>query len=244
MKKWVTKSGCKIVRILSGRSNVFLLTNGEKNILVDTSISLSWSKLQRRFERLNIKTIDYLILTHSHFDHTANANRIKEKYKSTVVIHMNDAPQLSKGETVIPRGAVIFTTLLVNTVSRLIPNSLFRYDPCVPDIIVNSDIYLNNPGFNLFLMHTPGHTFGSMSLIIDDEIAIVGDTMFGVFSWSVYPPFADDCEMMIKSWKKLLETNCYIFLPSHGSANKRSLVEKKFKNEYKKPEPAGVHGKN
>lgn len=237
MKSWVTKSGCKIVRILSGRSNVFLITNGEKSILVDTSISLSWGKLQRRLERLNIKTIDYLVLTHSHFDHTGNANRIKEKYKSAVIIHINDAPLLSKGDTVIPKGSIVFTKLLVNTLSRFIPNSFLRYEPCEPDIIVKSDTNLNICGLNIFLMHTPGHTIGSMSLIIDNEIAIVGDTMFGIFKWSVYPPFADDCDMMIKSWKKLLDTKCLIFLPSHGSANKRSLVENKFKNEYKKPEP-------
>jgi len=78
------------------------------------------------------------------------------------------------------------------------------------------------------LLHTPGHTPGSISVIIDNEIAIVGDTMFGVFWWSVYPPFASNPDKLIDSWEKLLETRCRIFLPSHGSANKRSLVEKDF----------------
>lgn len=229
MKIWVTKSGYKIIRVLPGRSNVFLLTNGEKNILIDTSISYLWGKLQRRLELLNIETIDYLVLTHSHFDHAANASRIKEKYKSTVVIHMNDAQLLSKGETVIPKGTVLFTTLLVNTLSRFIPKSLIKYTPCEPDLLIDSDYCLKTIGFNAYLTHTPGHTKGSLSLIVDDEIAIVGDTLFGVFRWSVYPPYADDRNAMINSWKKLLDTKCLIFLPSHGSANKRSLLEKNFR---------------
>lgn len=226
MKSWVTKSGYKIIRVLPGRSNVFLLTNGEKNILIDTSISYLWGKLQRRLELLNIETIDYLVLTHSHFDHAANASRIKEKYKSAVVIHMNDAQLLSKGETVIPKGTVLFTTLLVNTLSRFIPKSLIKYTQCEPDLLIDSDYCLKTIGFNAYLTHTPGHTKGSLSLIVDDEIAIVGDTLFGVFRWSVYPPYADDRNAMINSWKKLLDTKCLIFLPSHGSANKRSLLEK------------------
>jgi glyoxylase-like metal-dependent hydrolase (beta-lactamase superfamily II) len=49
-----------------------------------------------------------------------------------------------------------------------------------------------------------------ISIIIDDEIAIVGDAMVGTIPDSIYPPFADDKKLLIKSWKKLLKTaeNC------------------------------------
>ena len=40
--------------------------------------------------------------------------------------------------------------------------------------------------------------------------------------------FADDVKLMIDSWGKLLDTGCFLFLPSHGSANKRCLVEREF----------------
>jgi glyoxylase-like metal-dependent hydrolase (beta-lactamase superfamily II) len=229
MKSWVTKSGNKIIRVLAGRSNVFLLTNGEKNILIDTSTSYLWGKLQRRLGLLNIETIDYLVLTHSHFDHAANAKRIKTKYKPTIVIHKNEALSLSRGEMAIPNGTLIFTTLLVRTLGRLIPKSLLEYTPCEPDLLIDSDYSFKTIGFNACLTHTPGHTKGSLSLIIDDEIAIVGDTLFGVFRWSVNPPYADDRNTMINSWKKLLDTKCLIFLPSHGSAIKRSLLKHNFR---------------
>jgi len=88
-------------------------------------------------------------------------------------------------------------------------------------------------GFNAYLTHTPGHTIGSMSLIVDNEIAIVGDTMFGVFNWSAFPPYAQDADLMLKSWKKLLETNCNEFLPSHGTANSRDLVQKCYNKKLK-----------
>lgn len=61
MKRWRTKSGYDIIMILSGRSNVFLLTNGEKNILIDTSVSRLWNRLQQKLDKLGINSIDYLI---------------------------------------------------------------------------------------------------------------------------------------------------------------------------------------
>jgi glyoxylase-like metal-dependent hydrolase (beta-lactamase superfamily II) len=77
-------------------------------------------------------------------------------------------------------------------------------------------------------MHTPGHTRGSLSIVVDDEIALVGDTMFGVFKGSVFPPYAENAGVMIQSWGKLLDTSCRLFIPSHGTANSRSLVERDF----------------
>ena len=82
-------------------------------------------------------------------------------------------------------------------------------------------------------MHTPGHTEGSISLIIDNEIALVGDTMFGAFPGTIFPPFANDESLMVNSWEKLLKTKCKVFIPSHGSANDRGLVEKDFKKRSK-----------
>lgn len=53
--------------------------------------------------------------------------------------------------------------------------------------------------------------------------------MFGIFPNSIFPPFADDIQGLLKSWKKLLETNCSVFLPGHGREIKRELVEKEIK---------------
>jgi hydroxyacylglutathione hydrolase len=227
MKIWETKSGYKIFQILSGRSNVFLLTNGEKNILIDTSPKFMWNKLEKRLTQLNVSRIDYLILTHTHYDHAENSCRIKEKYKAQVIVHKNEASYLTSGENVIPKG----TNLITRTIVKLLANrflSIAKYEPCKYDLLVDSVFKLKDIGFKAYIMHTPGHTIGSMSVIIDNEVAIVGDTMFGFVKWSIFPPYADDIKQMVKSWGRLLETECSVYIPSHGSANDRLLVQKEY----------------
>jgi hydroxyacylglutathione hydrolase len=233
MKSWKTKSGYKIIRVLSGRSNVFLLTNGVKNILIDTGPKFMKNTLEKRLTRLNINQIDYLVLTHSHFDHAGNARRIKEKYKARVIIHKDEASCLTSGEFIIPQGTNLVTRTLVNLFSKRFAHKL-KCEPCPYDILIDAKFNFHDAGFNAYIIHTPGHSAGSVSVIVDDEIALVGDALFGVFKWSVFPPFAEDSEQMIQSWGKLLETKCSVFLPSHGSANSRQLLQKDYNKRIKK----------
>lgn len=227
MRTWTTKSGYRITRILSGRSNVFLLTNGKLNFLIDTSVGRLWNKLQKNLEKAGITRIDYLILTHAHFDHAANANKIRVKYHASVIVQNNEADLLSQGENVIPRGTTLLTRPLINLAGKRAFKYL-TYVPCQPDISVNDMFELSPMGINAYIMHTPGHTPGSLSVIVEDEIALVGDAMFGVFRGSVFPPYALNAGLMVQSWGKLLKTRCRLFIPSHGTENQRSLVEKEY----------------
>ncbi|MDY0098781.1 MAG: MBL fold metallo-hydrolase [Bacteroidales bacterium] len=227
MRTWKTKSGYKIIQVLAGRSNVFLLSDRTKHILIDTSAGFMYRVLKKRLERMNISQIDLLILTHTHFDHAANANRIKNDFNARVLVHQDEAAFLRKGDMAVHKGTNRFTRLIIKLFSKRFIK-FTGYEPCSADLIVDLTLSLSEIGFNAFILHTPGHTSGSVSVIIDDEIALVGDTMFGIFPWTVYPPFANDPSMLIESWGKLLQTGCTVFIPSHGRANIRKLVQRDF----------------
>jgi hydroxyacylglutathione hydrolase len=196
-------------------------------MLVDTGPGFMWRTLEKRLDKLLINKIDLLILTHSHFDHAANAYRIKEKYNAKVIIHQTETKFLTTGDNILPTGTNAFSRLLVKTFAKKF-SSIARYNPCNHDFLFDEYYDLTEYGLNGYLIHTPGHTEGSISVIVDNEIALVGDTMFGVFWWTVFPPFASDQVLLLNSWGKLLNTKCRIFIPSHGSANKRGLVEKDY----------------
>jgi glyoxylase-like metal-dependent hydrolase (beta-lactamase superfamily II) len=227
MKTLISKSGYKIIQILFQRSNVFLLTDGHTNILIDSGPKTERRFLVKRLIKLNVKRIDYLIQTHTHFDHAENSAFIREKYNAKVIVHKNEADCLAAGENILPQGTNPITRLIVRLFSKSFL-SRARYEPCCSDIQVDAVYYLTSTGLNSYILHTPGHTPGSMSIIVDDEIAIVGDTMFGVFKGSVFPPYSNDIKQMILSWGLLLETGCSWFLPGHGTANSRLLVQNNY----------------
>jgi hydroxyacylglutathione hydrolase len=227
MKTWTTKNGAIVTKILSGRSNVFLISGKNKRILVDTGPGRVWRTLDRRLTVLNIKTLDYLVLTHVHFDHAGNAARIKNNYGASVIVNEYEADFLRKGRNSPTGESNPFTGLLAKLLMPAFSSVTF-FHAVEPDILTGLSSSLDIAEANSSVIQTPGHTKGSQSVIVDNEIAVVGDTMFGVFPGSVFPPFALDVKEMVKSWGKLLDTKCSWFLPSHGSEDSFELV----KNNY------------
>lgn len=237
MKTWETKSGYKITRVLAGRSNVFLISNGKNNILVDTSPGNRWKKLDRRLRRLHVERLDALVLTHAHFDHAGSAARLQDKYEATVIAHIAEGPCLARGENTATGGTNALTRMIVGSLGKLFARRV-HYEPCRPNIQVDSSFDLGEFGFKARAVHTPGHTDGSLSVIVDEEVAMVGDAMFGVFPWSVFPPYAADAGQMVASWGKLLATHCRLFLPAHGTANSLQQVRKDYDKRRKNVMPA------
>jgi hydroxyacylglutathione hydrolase len=227
MRAWQTKNGYKVIQVLKGRSNVFLVLAGGKSLLVDTSPKRKWNTLKRRLHELHIQHLDYLVLTHAHFDHAANAAAIRQMFTAQVIVHKEESGVLSQGKNIFPDGTNIFTHFIIRKLAPAF-SSKFNYQPCKADIQVEKKYVFADFGINICLIHTPGHSPGSMSLIVDDEIAIVGDAMFGVFNGSVFPPFACDAKQLVDSWGNLLNTNCTLFLPSHGTSRKRKLLQKEY----------------
>ena len=208
-----------------------MVIDNDISILVDTGLKNSRKELLGKLDTiLDGKSLSYLVLTHTHYDHAENAAVIKKKYGAKIIIQKSEVNNLIQGNSPIPDGTNFLTGILVALGRKI--NRLNNYQKTHPDIIID-DKYSISP--KCYLIHTPGHTKGSISLIVDNEVALVGDAMFGVFSWSVFPPFACDVPNMIRSWGKLLDTNCKVFLPGHGTENSRKLLKrqfKKYKNKY------------
>jgi hydroxyacylglutathione hydrolase len=232
MNMWTTNS-CTIYQILKGRSNSFLINQENNYILTDTGRKNSRKELSGKLNKiLGEDKLSCLILTHTHFDHVENAASIKEKYGTKLIVHKSEAEYLKQGNAPLPKGTNLAAGFIVDILGKGM-QSKYNYEPVVPDIIVEEKYELSSFGFDAYIIHTPGHSIGSISIIIDEEVAIVGDTLHGVFPNSAYPPFADNPKIMVESWNKLLETGCELFLPGHGKAVSRKLLEKQYEKHKK-----------
>lgn len=211
-----TTKGNEIIRLIGGRSNVYLIRHKTAGkIIIDTGVRTSRSRLIKALEKHGTLRASYLILTHSHFDHVANAAYLREKMQADVLIQKEEAGFLRRGGMSIPAGTYSITRALVKLANAV--HIRLGAEPCFVDMEFGESLVL--PKFTgIELIHTPGHSSGSSSIIVDNEIALVGDTMVNATLFKVFPPFADDTDVLKQSWNRLLNTGCTSFLPSHGKA--------------------------
>lgn len=226
MKSWELKSGIKVYQILSGRSNAYLIQTETQIFLVDTGKSNKRNQISQRLTELGILQFDWLLLTHTHFDHCKNANWLKQKYNCKIAVSNAAQNYIKQGFTPLPKGNNLMTSLIEN-IGNLFAGKRIIYEPFTADLWVKSEYFFKIENHTLRIIATPGHSSDSVSILIDDELALVGDSLFGVLPNSIKPPYADDFNQLKKQWRKLYESGCQIFLPGHGKAINVDLLKSK-----------------
>ena len=235
MDQWTTSSGYRVHQVLKGRGNAWLVSASGHHLLVDTGMKSSFRRLGQTINGLlpPKKTLDFLVLTHTHYDHCQSARKIREKENCRIVMGAAESGFAQKGFAPLPRGTSLMPRMLTG-IGNLMGKGAFGYEGFEPDIEIEDDYDLLGGLANIRLITTPGHSPGSVSLLVDDQVAIVGDAAFGIFRNTIYPPFADDTTRLIQSWKKLLDTPCHTFLPGHGGPISRRMLEKEYHRHSKR----------
>lgn len=228
MKSYITSPGTRIQLIAGGRSNVFLVSAARYRLLVDTGPRYKGSQLIGVLQKEAGGRMDGLLLTHTHFDHAGNARLVKDTFGCEVFVHQSEEAFLLSGDCPLPAGTNAFTKLLINAFGKAASRQV-RYPSCKAETNINEQFSFIDKGLNAIALHTPGHTAGSLSLVVDQEIALTGDILFGIFPGNCFPPFGDNISQLADSWQMLLSTGAALFLPSHGWPVSRNTLEKNLK---------------
>jgi glyoxylase-like metal-dependent hydrolase (beta-lactamase superfamily II) len=95
-----------------------------------------------------------------------------------------------------------------------------RYGPTEPDIVIDDDgLDLEPYGVSGHVVHTPGHSPGSVSVVLSGGEAFVGDLAMNGPPMCLKPSFgifAHQPEQVPASWRKLLGLGVRTVYPAHG----------------------------
>ncbi len=147
--------------------------------------------------------IDYVLLTHGHYDHIGGVNQVVEKTggKAKVAIYKTEAPFLSDGN--------------LNLSSRHFANP---YPPIRSDILLSDGDKIELGSSVFTVLHTPGHTSGSICFICENSL-FTGDTLFFNSVGRTDFPTSNFDHLMGSVRRIAALQGDYIVFPGHNSAS-------------------------
>ena len=177
-------------------ANTYLLVSGSSAFVVDPSVSVS--RIMSAISETGAH-LDGIILTHGHFDHTIALDTLRAATGAPAYIHEHDAVMLTDGK----KNAHLdfYGTECVHSPAQHLLSDGDK-------IHIGDEI--------LTVMHTPGHSGGSICLISDDFI-VTGDTLFAD-SIGRCDLWSGDHTQIVDSLKKLrsLPRTLTVY-PGHGA---------------------------
>ncbi len=191
----------KIVQIEAGplMNNAFIAYCEETKIAAAIDVPLDSKNIfmdEIHRESLDLK---YILLTHSHFDHIGNCAELKAETDATVYIHKADAYRLEN-----PNQHTIITMPDIEGVND------FEYLTDGTTIAIGNIV--------LEVVHTPGHTEGSVCFVSkESRIIFSGDTLFRESVGRCDLPGGDMNTLMESIKTKLMNMeDDFKVLPGHG----------------------------
>ena len=194
---------------------IYLICFEEHSALIDAGTGKGHKRLISNIQKygINASQIEYLFLTHCHFDHTGGAQEVRDECNCQIVAHELDAIYLEEGDSNV-------------TAARWYGKT---FEPLKVDCKITSfeeSFLVGSKRITSF--HTPGHSPGSVVYLVESEgkKILFGQDIHGPLD----PSLLSNQEFYIKSLKFLLSLKIDILCEGHfgvfeGEKNIQSFIK-------------------
>jgi len=147
----------------------------------------------------NALILKFVVNTHGHPDHTCGNGIVKERFNVPILIHGYDAHLLRKASNKI---AEFFS---------------FKNSSPPADMLLHNEDLVKFGKTILKVIHTPGHSRGSVSLLGEKEV-FTGDTLFAGSIGRMDFPESSELDMKLSLRKLVNLPDHFVVYPGHGPA--------------------------
>ncbi len=186
--------------LTGGGAAVYLARFGDRAALIDAGTGSRDAVLRANIEACLPEEVrlEYLFLTHCHFDHTGGAQAVRESFGCKIVAHELDAVYLESGDSEVTAASWYGA----------------RMQPLPVDVILEgpeNSVVIGDG--QMTALHWPGHSPGSMVLTarMAGQLVLFGQDVHG----PIHPSLLSDMSAYQVSLQKILDLDANLLLEGH-----------------------------
>ena len=209
----------KIHRIYGLMAYTYLIETSESLFLVDAGFIGHGRTILRKIRAIgrSPEELRLTVITHGHLDHFGGVAEVVAASPTRVAAHPAHADVVAFGDGIVSPGLKPWGRAYEQLAQRVLPR--MRIPGAGPVLAVGDGQSLREFGLPGRAIHTPGHSEGCLSVLLDDGTALTGDLVQGKRLPTMapeLPTMAVDPQRSFESWRKMIDAGARTFLPAHS----------------------------